>query len=123
MGNYSESQGAHNKQQAMMNAGTNYGSATGLTGSSALAQQMQQNAGQISSEDMNSWLQNVLGINKQYGEGQNNLVNVGQNATKNLSDMYGNAGKWNAENDYNKGATKQNNFWNTIASGLGMFGL
>jgi hypothetical protein len=123
MGGYSESPWAHNQQQQSMNAGMNLGSASGLTGSSALAQQLQQNASNISSEDMNKWLQNVLGINTQYGEGQKNLMGMGQNAANNLSTMYGNAANFNSENAYNKQATKDNNIWNTIASGLGIFGL
>ena len=93
MGGYSESPYAHYLQNQMVNAGNNYGSANGLSGSSALAQQMQQNAGQIASGDMNQWLQNVLGINKQYGEGENNLINKGQTSANALTDLYNNMGE------------------------------
>lgn len=124
MGNYSESQGAHNKQQAMMNAGTNYGSATGLTGSSALGQQMQQNAGQISSEDMNQWLQNVLGINTQYGEGQKNLMGMGQNSANALTDMYQNTGKNMGDAAFGSAQGRRkdsNDFWGGIGNMIGSF--
>lgn len=70
MGQYQESPYAKYMQQQSVRAGQNAGSAAGLTGSTALAQQLQQNASNISSQDMNQWLQNVLGINTQYGQGQ-----------------------------------------------------
>jgi hypothetical protein len=73
MGQYQESPFAKYQQQQSIRAGQNAGSAAGLTGSTALAQQLQQNASNISSQDMNQWLQNVLGINSQYGQGQYNL--------------------------------------------------
>jgi len=122
MGDYSQSPYAKNMQQQAMNAGQNYGSATGLSGSTPLMQQMQQNAGNISAADQNQWLQNVLGINTQYGQGQQNLMTGGQNAANKLTDMYGNMGKQMGEQSYNREAAKQNNFWNTMGGGLGMFG-
>jgi hypothetical protein len=118
MGGYQASPYSQNLQKEAMRAGTNFGSANGLTGSSALAQQMQQNAGNISSQDMNQWLQNVLGINAQYGQGQQNLMNTGQNATNALTNMYENMGNKMGEQAYNKEASKQNNFWNGIG-GIG----
>jgi|SRR5215475_8626828 len=122
IGQYSESPYAHYLQQQAVNAGNNYGSANGLSGSSALALQMQQNAGNIASQDMNQWLQHVLGINTQYGQGQNNLVNYGQNAANSLTNLYGQSAKDQAEQAYNSQAGKQNDFWNTIG-GIGeMFG-
>lgn len=127
MGNYSESQGAHNKQQAMMNAGNNYGSANGLSGSSALAQQMQQNAGQISSEDMNQWLQNVLGINNQYGEGQQHLMNMGQNSANSLTNLYNSMGERMGNAAFGKEAGRQQDkgdMWGGAFNMLGgLFGL
>ena len=122
MGQYNESPYAHNMQQQAMNAGTNFGSANGLTGSSALAQQMQQNAGNIASGDMNSWLQNVLGINTQYGAGQQNLMNMGQNAANSLTNMYQNTGKNMGDAAYGSEMGKQqdkHDFW----GGLGNMGL
>lgn len=120
MGNYQESPYAHMLQQQAMNAGNNSASAGGLMGSSALMQQQQQNAGQIASGDMNQWLQNVLGINTQYGQGQQNLMTGGQNSAKSLTDMYNNMGKQMGDAAYGKEAGKQKDFWNTIGGGLGM---
>lgn len=122
MGNYQESPYAHMLQQQAMNAGNNSASASGMMGSSALMNQQMQNAGQIASGDMNSWLQNVLGINTQYGQGQNNLINVGQNSANALTDMYNQMGGKMGEAAYGKQAGKQNDFWNTIGGGLSMLG-
>jgi hypothetical protein len=122
MGNYQESPYAHMLQQQAMNAGNNSASASGMMGSSALMQQQMQNAGQIASGDMNSWLQNVLGINSQYGEGQKDLKNGGQASANALTDMYNNMGKQMGEAAYGKEAGKKNDFWNTIGGGLSMLG-
>lgn len=122
MGNYQESPYAHMLQQQAMNAGNNSASASGMMGSSALMQQQQQNAGQIASGDMNSWLQNVLGINTQYGEGQKDLKNGGQSAANSLTDMYNKMGNQMGEAAYGKEAGKKNDFWNTIGGGLSMLG-
>ena len=122
MGNYQESPYAHMLQQQAMNAGNNSASASGMMGSSALMQQQMQNAGQIASGDMNSWLQNVLGINTQYGEGHKDLKNGGQNAANSLTDMYNQMGGKMGEAAYGKEAGKKNDFWNTIGGGLSMLG-
>lgn len=122
MGNYQESPYAHMLQQQAMNAGNNSASASGMMGSSALMQQQMQNAGQIASGDMNSWLQNVLGINSQYGQGQQNLMTGGQNAANALTNMYGDMGNKMGEAAYGKAAGKKNDFWNTIGGGLSMLG-
>jgi len=124
MGGYSESPYAHNLQTDAMNAGTNFGSASGLTGSSALAQQMQQNAGKISSNDMNSWLQNVLGINTQYGAGQQNLMNTGQNAANSLTNLYQDTGKSMGDAAFGSAQGKRkdsNDFWGGIGNMIGSF--
>ncbi len=84
MGKYQESPWAHNLQTQAIRAGQNMGSASGLSGSTPLMQQMEQNASNISSQDQNQWLQNVLGVNTQYGQGLNNLMGGGQNAANAL---------------------------------------
>lgn len=122
MGGYQESPYANYLQQQAMNAGQNAASASGLMGSTPLMQQLQQNAGNIASADQNQWLQNVLGINTQYGQGQQNLMQGGQNAANHLTDLYNQMGQRMGEQSYNKEASKQNNFWNTIGGGLGMIG-
>ncbi len=114
MGNYQESPWANYLQQQSMNAGQNAASASGLMGSTPLMQQLQQNAGNIASQDQNQWLQNVLGINTQYGQGQQNLMTGGQNSANRLTDMYNQMGQDMGQASFNKQASKQNNFWNTM---------
>lgn len=122
MSGYSESPYAKYMQQQSLNAGQNAASASGLMGSTPLMQQLQQNAGNIASEDQNKWLQNVLGINSQYGQGQQNLMTGGQNSANALTNMYQNLGNQMGQAAYGKEAGKQQDFWNTIGGGLGMIG-
>lgn len=114
MGKYQESPWAKYQQDQAMRAAQNQGAASGLTGSTPLLQFAQQNAHDISSQDMNNWLQNVLGINTQYGAGQQNLIHGGQNAANSLTGMYGDMGRQMAEAAYGKRAGQQqdrNNIW------------
>jgi hypothetical protein len=122
MGQYQQSPYTTYLQQQAQNAGINMGSASGMSGSSALAQQMQQNAANIAQQGMDSWLQNVLGINTQYGQGQNNLMQGGQNAANALTNMYNQMGQQMGEAAYGQQAGKKQDFWNTIGGGLGMIG-
>lgn len=80
-------------QQQAMRAGQNFGSANGLTGSTPLLQQMQQNSSNIASGGLNDWLQQVLGINTQYGQGQQNLMTGGQTAANALTNLYNQMGE------------------------------
>jgi hypothetical protein len=114
MGNYSESPWAKYQQQQALRASGNQGSASGLGGSTPMAQFNQQNARDISSQDMNQWLQNVLGVNTQYGEGQHNMINGGQHAADMLSNLYGRFGEDIAGARYNQAAGRnkdRNDLW------------
>lgn len=122
MGNYSESANAQNLQKQSMLAGQNAASAGGLMGSTPMIQQMQQESGNIAAADQNQWLQNVLGVNTQYGQGQQNLINNGQQAANSLTNMYGQMGNNMGQAAYGKEAGKQQDFWNTIGGGIGMLG-
>jgi len=122
MGQYQASPYSQYLQQQAQRAGQNIGSASGLMGSTPLMEQMQQNAANISSQDMNQWLQNVLGINTQYGQGEENLMKGGQTAANSLTDLYNKMGQQMAEQSYNKEASKQNNFWNTLGGVGSMIG-
>jgi len=119
MGQYHESPFAHNLQQQSMRAGQNAASAEGTLGSTPFAQQLQQNAGQISSADQNQWLQNVLGINTQYGQGQQNLMQGGQNAANILSQLFSNQGNNMAGTAFGQQAGKNQDFMSILA---GLFG-
>jgi hypothetical protein len=122
MGGYQESPWAHYQQQQGIRAAQNVGSATGLSGSTALQQQAQQNAQGISSQDMNQWLQNVLGINTQYGSGLQHQEQMGQHAGDFLSQLFSNAGEYKGGTNYGQEAGEQsdrNALWAGIAKLFG----
>lgn len=118
MGQYQESPFAKYQQQQGMRAAQNMGSASGLTGSTPLMQQAQQNAQNISSGDMNSWLQNVLGINSQYGAGQQDLMHQGAGAANALSGLYSGMGTNMGEAAFGKRAGQNQDTSNMIGGGL-----
>lgn len=122
MGQYKESPYAQYEQQQSLRAGQNAASASGLMGSTPMMQQLQQNAGNIASQDQNQWLQNVLGINKQYGEGQQDMMHGGQNAANSLTNLYGQMGDRMGQAAYGRQAGKQQDFWNTLGGIGGMIG-
>ncbi len=117
MGGYQESPYAKNLQNQAMLAGQNMGSASGLTGSTPLMQQMQQNAGNIASGDQQNWLKNVLGVNSEYGQGQNALMQGGQHAADMFSQLFQNQGQGMAGLKYGEGAGKNQDFM-SILGGL-----
>ncbi len=110
MGGYQESPWARYQQEQARRAGLNAASAGGLSngmggagvGSTPYLLQAQQNASDISSQDMQKWLANVLGINTQYGEGQNRMMGYGQHAGDQLSEIAQNGGMVNANNAYGR---------------------
>lgn len=122
MGQYQQSPYTTYLQQQAQNAGINAASASGLTGSTPFMQQQQQNATNIAQQGLDSWLQNVLGINTQYGQGQQNLMTGGQGAANALTGLYNNMGQQMGEAAYGKEAGKKQDFWNTIGGGLGLIG-
>lgn len=114
MGQYQESPYAKYLQQQSVRSGQNAASASGLIGSTPFAEQLQQNASNISNGDMQNWLQNVLGINTQYGQGQQNLIQGGQGAANSLSDIFNQLGQNMGEQTYNKNASQNNDFFNEL---------
>lgn len=120
MGQYQESPWARYQQQQSIRAGTNAASASGLTGSTPFAQQLQQNAQNISSQDMQNWLQNVLGINTQYGQGNQYLMGQGANAANAMTNMFGQYGQLAGQTAYGQKAGENQDFWNMIGGGLGL---
>lgn len=93
MSQYQESPWAKYQQQQGIRAVQNAGSNDGTQGSTAQQLQLQQNAQGISSQDMQNWLGNVLGINSNYGAGQQSLIQGGQNAANSLSNIYNTGGE------------------------------
>jgi hypothetical protein len=92
MGGYEESPYSKYLQDQSMRAAQNMGSANGLSGSTPLTQFAQENSSNLSSADMDKWLQNVLGINNQYGGGLEKLLGMGQNSANTLTSLYENMG-------------------------------
>lgn len=123
MGQYKESPWANFMQKQGVRAGQNAASASGLTGSTPFAQQLQQNAENISSQDMGNWLQNVLGINTQYGQGLNTLMTGGQNSANALTNLYGNMANFMGQGAYGQQAGRNQDFWNSIGGGLSLIGM
>ena len=130
MGQYQESPYAKYLQQQAMRAGTNAASASGLTGSTPFAQQMAQTSAGISSGDLNNWLSQVLGINRQYGQGLGQQVGWGQGAANQMSGTYNQLGQDMAQATADQDKANQNQqsgLWNGIfglgSDILGGFGL
>lgn len=120
MSGYSQSPGAQYQQQQGMRAAQNFGSANGLSGSTPLMQQAQQNAQGISSQDQQQYLQNILGINNQAMGGYQNLMQGGQGAANNLTNMYGQLGGAQAGLAYGQGQGKNNDFMSMLSGGMQM---
>jgi hypothetical protein len=123
MGGYQESPYAQNLQRQSRQAGTNAASASGLIGSTPFAQQMQQNAGNIASQDQNQWLQNVLGINSQYGQGQAGLMQQGQGAANSLTDLLNQYMQNKAQMAYGQESANQGQTGSLFSGLAGLFGL
>lgn len=122
MGKYQESPYAKYLQDYAQKAGTNAASASGLTGSTPFAQQMQQNAANISSQDMQNWLNQVLGINSQYGKGWGDIMNQGFNAAQGMANVFGQRAGDEAKMAYGKEAAGQSRTGNIVGGLLQMFG-
>lgn len=118
MGQYQESPWAKYEQDQAVRAGQNMGSGTGLTGSSALAQAMQQNAANISSQDMQNWLERVLGVNTQYGAGLGGMIGQGQGAANSLTNLLSDYMTNKANLAYGKESARQGQ-WGGLFNGLG----
>lgn len=93
MANYQQSPYARYQTDAANRSAMNMASASGLSGSSPLAQQMAQSSRDISSQDMNNWLSNVLGVNQMYGQGQAHLMGQGAHSADMLSQILSGMGQ------------------------------
>jgi len=83
--NYHMSPGAMNSMNESQRAATNAASAGGLTGSTAHMREAGNIANQISSKDMQQYLQNVLGIGNNFGQSLNTLMQGGMGAASGMS--------------------------------------
>jgi len=122
MNQYQQSPWAKYQQEQSARRYGNAGSASGLTGSTPLEQFEMQNAHDISQGDMKDWLSNVLGINNNYGEGQQSLIQGGQNAANSLTSMYGDMGRQMGEAAFGQRAGKNQDSSNLWGGLLGTAG-
>lgn len=102
MASYQQSPFAKQQQQEAMQAANNFGSASGLLGSSALQNAAQQNAANISNQDMQQYFQNAMGINNSYLGGLQNLISGGQGAAGGQAGLYSNLGQLMGEGAFGK---------------------
>ena len=126
MGKYSQSPWAKFQQDQSARRFGNAGSASGLTGSTPLASFEQQNMQDISSQDQEKWLKNVLGINTEYGKGLGDEINVGQHAADQITDLLKSMGVDVASMAGSETAAKNkdtNDIWGGLFNiGKGIFG-
>ncbi len=127
MNKYQESPTAKYMQQQALRAAQNEGSASGTVGSTPYTMQNEQNAENISQQDQNNWLQNVLGVNTQYGNTEGNIMNAGENGANSLLNLYGQeAGAlgdaaYGAQAGQNQDQNQEESGLSGIASDVGQF--
>lgn len=110
--NYQMSPGARTSLGEAQRAAGNAASASGLSGSTAHMREAGNIANQISTKDMQQYLNNILGIGGQYGHGLNTLMQGGLGAAGGMGNLYQNMGNqisdWrgsgaaSGQNDMNK---------------------
>lgn len=90
MGQYTMSPYAQAQMNQEITAANAAGSASGMLGSGAEQKALEQSAQQITSKDMQNWLNNIFGIYKGYLGGEKSLMNQGFNAGSKM-------GQWNMQ--------------------------
>lgn len=116
MSGYKESPSALALARSALRGGENAASASGLLGSTPFAQQMAQTSADITAQDQNRWLQNVLGAGSQYGMGLSNLLGRGQMAGNALTGLYSNLGQLMGQGSYGQQAAREA-AWGDIIGG------
>lgn len=119
---YQQSPWAKYQQEQSLKAGQNAASASGLMGSTPFLKASQQNAADISSHDMESWLSKVLGINSQYGQGLNNQIGIGQTGATNVSNLLNDRAENSAGLAYGQQKGRGADVADQLGSVLSMFG-
>ena len=118
MGQYQQSPWAKFQMQQGQNTANNAASASGMLGSTPFMQASQDYSRNISSQDQNQWLQNVLGVNTQYGQGQQNLMTGGQNSANILTQLQQLLGQNMGEAAYGSRYGREQDKGNMIGGGL-----
>jgi hypothetical protein len=121
MSQYQESPNAKFMQQQAIRSAQNAGSAEGTVGSSPYNLQVQQNASNISQQDMHNWMSNVLGLNTQYGSGLGNMMNMGEQGANSLLSLYGNEAGAQGNAAYGAAAAQNNNQGNIFSDIANLF--
>ena len=88
MGGYNESPFAKFQKDQGVRSATNQASASGLSGSTPLAHEISDYSQDVSSKDMQQYLNNILGIGKDYRSGLGDLISGGQNSANSLSNLF-----------------------------------
>lgn len=97
---------------------TNAGSASGLTGSSALQKAGLDYMNQISQSGLNDWLSRVLGVDKDYLSGISDIYGKGYSSGQNISNLYGQSAQDLANLKYNQEAGNLKNSGNLLSGFL-----
>lgn len=118
MSGYSESPWASFQKQQGQRAADNSASASGLIGSTPYMQTSQDYARNISSQDQNQWLQHVLGVNTQYGHGEQNLMQGGQNSANILTQLQEMIASAKGQASYGESKGRMSDRNNLIGGGL-----
>ncbi len=93
MGGYKQSPYAKQLTQQGQQALGAAAASSGMLGSGAYGQHSAEMAEDISSKDMQQYLNNVLGIHNNYMQGSQHLMNTGYDATQRLVDMLRSTGQ------------------------------
>jgi len=109
MSGYQQSPYAKNLQQQSLGAAQNAASASGLLGSSPFMGAVQDNAGNIANQDMHQYLSDILGINTEYGAGEQRLAGMGQHSADILSQLYQGQGEQMGSAAYGARAGQEQN--------------
>lgn len=107
MSGYSQSPNAQFETQYGMQAQNNAASASGMLGSGASQKAAADYAQQVTSRDMQNYLQNILGVNSQYLQGLGQMSNTGMQGAQGMAGLYGDLGKAQAEAAYGKANQQQ----------------
>ncbi len=117
---YQQSPQAQNLQRDSLNAANNAASASGLMGSTPLQMAAQQGAHDISSQDMQQYLQNALGIQGQHQAGLQNLMQGGLQGAQGQGNILSQLAQLMGEGAYGKKAGAQNDTNNIISGFLSL---
>lgn len=121
MGQYQESPWAKMATQQAQNAGTNAAAASGMLGSTPYMQSSENTANAISNQDMQNWMNSVLGVNNQYMNGENSLIHGGENSADWMSRMDSGAARDMGNISYNQSQYRNHGLGNMMGGLIGMF--